>query len=216
MPTEAAILLRLARWLGPGFPTGAFAWSHGLETDIAAGRVSDGPGFARWLRAIITKGAGRNDAILLACAWRAQDAATLDELADLATALAPGSERHAETRAQGAAFAATLVNAGELDLPALPLPIAVGSAARAAGLPLHETLLLHLQNFAMNLVTIAVRHIPLGQSEGQAILADLAPLIIEIADEAARSGLDDLGGCTLGADLASLEHENLPTRIFRS
>ena len=213
---QPAALLTLARWLSPAFPTGGFAFSHGLEALVAAGRMTSASDLQGWLADILAYGSGRNDAILLAASWRTDGDAARAELADLALALAAGAERVAETRAQGAAFAQALKGSGEADLPGWPLPVAVGAAARRAGLPLAETLLLYLQNFATNLATIAVRHVPLGQSEGQAVLAALAPLIARLAAEAAEQGIDDLGGCALAADMASLEHETLATRIFRS
>ncbi len=213
---DAEALLRLNRWLSPGFPTGGFAWSHGLEREVTAGRVTGAEQFADWLAAVLEHGSGRNDAILLAASWRAGSDGERQALADLALALAPGAERADETQAQGAAFARTLGESGEMDLPPWPLPVAVGAAARAAGLALGDTLLLFLQTFAANLVTIAVRHVPLGQSAGQAVLAGLAPVIREIADQAARATTEDLGGCALAVDIASLEHETQSTRIFRS
>ena len=213
---QPGALLTLARWLSPAFPTGAFAFSHGLEALVAAGRMQDASDLQAWLEDILTYGAGRNDAILLAASWRAADEAARAELAALALALASGAERAEETRAQGAAFTATLAASGEMRLPPWPLPVAVGAAARTAQLPLSETLLLFLQSFATNLATIAVRHVPLGQSQGQAVLAELAPLITRLAEEASTGTLDDLGGCALAADLASLEHETMQTRIFRS
>ena len=209
-------LLTLARWLSPAFPTGGFAFSHGLEALVATGRMKCAADLQGWLSALLEHGSARNDAILLAASWRAETDAARADLADLALALAAGAERAAESRAQGAAFAQALKGSGEADLPDWPLPVAVGAAARRAGLPLAETLLLYLQNFATNLASIAVRHVPLGQSEGQAVLAALAPLIRRIAAEAETLGLDDLGGCALAADMASLEHETLTTRIFRS
>jgi urease accessory protein len=209
-------LLTLSRWLSPAFPTGGFAFSHGLEAEVAAGRVQDAGDLKDWLAAVLEHGSGRNDAILLAASWRAEGDGAREEIADLALALAAGAERAEETRAQGAAFAQALKGSGEAALPDWPLPVAVGAAARRAGLPLEETLLLYLQNFTTNLATIAVRHVPLGQSEGQAVLAALAPLIGRLAAGAEGLGLDDLGGCALAADMASLEHETMQTRIFRS
>lgn len=213
---EADTLLTLNRWLSPAFPTGGFAFSHGLEAEVAAGRVTGVEDLADWLAAVLKHGSGRNDAIVLAASWRADDDDERQALADLALALAAGAERAAETQAQGAAFARTLRDSGEMDLPDRPLPVAVGAAARAAGLPLAATLLLYLQNFAANLATIAVRHVPLGQSAGQAVLAGLGPLIREIAEEATLATPDELGGCALAGDIASLEHETQTTRIFRS
>ncbi|MFP6736057.1 MAG: urease accessory protein UreF, partial [Rhodospirillales bacterium] len=34
-------LYRLMAWLSPGFPVGAYAYSHGLEFSVEDGRVSD-------------------------------------------------------------------------------------------------------------------------------------------------------------------------------
>jgi urease accessory protein len=61
-----------------------------------------------------------------------------------------------------------------------------------------------------------VRHVPLGQSEGQKILAQLAPLIARVGAEALQSTPEDLGSASFAADMASLEHETQTTRIFRS
>ncbi len=213
---QADTLLTLNRWLSPAFPTGGFAFSHGLEMEVSARRITSAEHVHAWLAAILAHGSGRNDAILLAASWRAGSEEERAELADLALALAAGAERATETLAQGAAFAATLKSAGEHELPAWALPVVVGAATRKAGLPLQEVLLLYLQNFATNLITIAIRHVPLGQSEGQKILAELTPLIRQLAGEAMHSSLDDLGGCALAADMASMEHETLQPRIFRS
>ena len=39
--SEGTDLQRLLTWLSPAFPVGAFAWSAGLESAIAAGTVQD-------------------------------------------------------------------------------------------------------------------------------------------------------------------------------
>ena len=93
-------LLRLARWLSPAYPTGAFAWSHGLEAAVAAGEVRCAATLADWLDASLRHGAGRTDAILIGCAHRA-DARDLHAVAALADALAPSRERRAEALALG-------------------------------------------------------------------------------------------------------------------
>ena len=94
MRTEA--LLTLVQWFSPGFPVGAFGYSHGLEWEIESGAVTDAGAVQSWVADILAQGSGRSDAILLSCAWRA-DPAELDDLDDLARALAPSSERLAET-----------------------------------------------------------------------------------------------------------------------
>jgi urease accessory protein len=217
-PTEldTAGLGLLTAWLSPAYPVGAYAYSHGLEAAIAESMVSDAAGVQDWLGTLLRQGAGRNDAILLAEAWRAPEDA---DLAALALAFQPSSERRLESRMQGAAFAsvtAAAFPAARLDESALPYPVAVGRAAAAHGLPLLPVLVLFLQGFAANLVSAAVRLVPLGQTAGQQVLAGLLPVCRVVAEEAASAGRDDLGGFTLLGDIASMRHETQYSRLFRS
>ncbi|MFN3646443.1 MAG: urease accessory protein UreF [Gemmobacter sp.] len=207
-------LLALVQWLSPAFPTGAFACSHGAETAIADGRLATPAQVQAWLETLIAHGSGWQDAVLLAQGL-APDA-DLDALADTARALAASAERWAETRDQGAAFAATLAHITGRPQPALPLPLAVAHAARPLGVPVPDVLALYLHAFASNLVTIAVRAVPLGQSQGQAILSALAPLIRARALLAATARLDDLATSAFAADLAAMAHETLQPRLYRT
>ena len=207
-------LLTLVQWLSPAFPTGAFAYSHGLERAIAAGDVTDAQSFEHWLRNILHYGAGWQDAVLLSHAL-APDA-DLDALDALTRALAPSAERLQEAAEQGAAFARMVSNLTGRPLKPRMLPIAIGEAAAPLNLPPGQVAQLYLQNFASNLTTIATRHVPLGQTEGQAVLARLLPEIEALGARAALASLDDLGNCALAADLAAFQHETQDVRIFRT
>jgi len=212
IPTDTA-LLTLVQWLSPSFPIGGFAWSHGLETAIAIGAVSSAATLERWLAGILAEGSGRNDAILLAHVLNGGDA---DEADALARALAAAPEREAESLSHRTAFMATtgaLTGAGG---PALMLPVAVGLRARDLHLPAATVLQLYLQGFAANLVLAAVRLVPLGQTEGQKVLADLAPLVSRLSRELADAGPEDLGGGAFAADIAAMAHEHQDVRLFRS
>ncbi|MET4128478.1 urease accessory UreF family protein [Roseovarius sp. MBR-6] len=204
--------LTLIQWLSPAFPTGAFAYSHGLETEIAMGTVPDAASLAAWLGNILRFGAGWQDAVLLAHALDGD----CDNIDDLARALQPCSERLRESREQGAALARCVAGISGRDMPARLLPVAVAEAARALDLPARDVIALYLHGFAGNLVTIAIRHVPLGQTEGQAVLARLLPEIHALADRATRAALDDIGTCALAGDLAALRHETMEVRIFRT
>lgn len=212
---EAEALLTLAQWLSPAYPTGAFAWSHGLEAATAERRVTDAASLERWIADLLAHGSGRTDAILLGEAFRA-DPAALPDLDDLALALAPSSERLAETREQGAAFAATTRAVWGFDLPPMALPLAVGRAATLAALPLRPVVQLYLHALASAQVQAALRLMPLGQTAGQRVLHRLAPLCARMAEESLALTPEDIGACAFGLDLAAMRHETLPSRIFRS
>ncbi len=207
-------LLALVQWLSPAFPLGGFAWSQGLEWVISEGQVIDRAGLEGWLGDLIAHGGLGVDAVLLA---RALDpGADHAGLADVARALAPTRERLAETEGQGAALARTVAALTGREMPAAPLPVALGRAAAPLGLPAERVVALYLQSAASALVLAAVRFVPLGQTEGQAALAALAPRIEAAARRAVATPLSGLGSAALGADMASAWHEDMEVRIFKS
>jgi urease accessory protein len=210
---RAKALLTVSQWLSPAFPVGAFAWSHGLEQAVRDGAVRDAGTLADWLDAMLTCGAGRTDAILLIEAARAEDVA---EIAELAAALAPSRERLAETMGQGAAFAAMMRAVWGLDMPDMAYPVAVGRAVRLAGLPEVAVAQVFLQAVSSNLVQAAQRLMPLGQTGAQRVLMDLSPVCVRVAQEADKAGLDGIGGAGFAMDIASMRHERMEPRMFRS
>jgi urease accessory protein len=213
MSVDPALILH--QWLSPAFPVGAFSYSHGFETVIANGAIEDAATAKGWIDTALTHGAGQSDAILLAAAYRAERD-DLPALIALARALSPSAERLAETDRMGAAFAATIRALHCHDLPDAPYPVALGRAARLSELPLDLTVTLFLQAFVANLVSAAIRLVPLGQTEGQGITLALAPQIASVATEAAPGDIDRIGSAAFALDLASMQHETLPTRLFQS
>ena len=220
--------LSLLAWLSPSYPVGAYAYSHGLEWAVEAGDVADEESLALWLSDALDHGAGRNDAILLAAAYRAaapMDAQALAEVNELALAFAPSRELRLETSQQGRSFLdATLAAWPASTLPQLAAalsgevayPVAVGTCAAAHGVALAPTLEGYLLAFVQNLVSAAVRLAPIGQTGGTRVVARLAPVVAALAATVPDLTLDDLGGATFRGDLGSFLHETQYTRLFRS
>ncbi len=207
-------LLHLSQWLSPGFPVSAYAYSHGLETEIAEGRVATAQEVQGWIAAVLAAGAGRADAVLMLAARRG--AMPLEDLCDLAHALAGSRERLEETRAQGRALAQTLAGLGRGDGLARPYPVALGLATRGLELSDRTVAALYLQGFAAALVSVAVRFVPLGQVAGQRVLAGLHPVIERAADTALALEPEAITTAVFGADLAAMAHETLEVRLFRT
>ena len=205
-------------WLSPAFPTGAYAYSHGLEWAVAAGDVADPRDLLGWLDDLLRHGGGRNDVILLRQAYRAAaEPCRLAEIAELAAAIAPSRERRAETLDIGRAFVAAAAAWSPSKLPdEIAYPVAVGALAARHDIPEDAAALGYLQAFAANLISAALRLIPLGQSAGLRVLAAIEPAILEVAATTREAGLDDIGGCAWRADLAAMRHETQYTRLFRS
>jgi urease accessory protein len=218
MPTDAG-LLRLLTWLSPAFPTGGFGFSHGLETAIRDRVVHDARSLTRWIADLVEYGSAWSDAVLAKAAWTAvtaEDHGALDEVAELAEAMSPSLERRRETLSQGEAFLTAVAAWNPPPILKAAYPVAVGAAAGAAGVPLQPALTAWLHAFAANLVSVAVRAVPLGQSDALQVLAALEPVILRTAERAAGSTLDDLGSASLVSDIASMRHETLDGRLFGS
>jgi urease accessory protein len=220
--------LPLLVWLSPGFPVGAFAYSHGLEWAVEAGDIVDARSLEAWLVDLMEFGAPRSDALLFSAAFRCANAAdwpALIEANALAIALAQSAERRLETTAQGAAFVAAARAAWDCEplrrLDEAPdrriaYPIAVAAAASGHGLALDPSLEAFVLAQAANLVSAALRLGPIGQSDGQKILAALLPRIRALARAARGASLADLGGAAFRSDIAAMRHETQYSRLFRS
>jgi urease accessory protein len=222
MTTEDETFLRLLTWLSPAFPTGGFAYSHGLEWAVESGDARSTAGLIGWLVDILEHGSGRTDAILLRHAHRAgHDPDALAEVVELAAALPGGRERWLETTAQGRAF---LAAAAAWPSPVLArlagcdvaYPVAVGAVSAAHGVTEDRATLGFLHAFCANLVSSAVRIVPLGQQAGLRIMAALEPVILYGCQFSRNQTLSEIGSSAIRADLASMHHETQYTRLFRT
>lgn len=222
--TSDDALYRLLSWLSPGYPVGAFSYSHGLEAAVEAGRIADADALAAWVETVLLRGTGRIDGPLFREAWRAADLRDRDRLAEigaLGNAFQATAELALEARQQGAAF--LKATRAAWPAPALDLlggeavyPVAVGVACAAHAIPPETGLRGYFHAFAANLVSAGVRLVPLGQTDGQKTLARLAPAVEAASAHGLAAPLDDLGTAAPLLDLASIRHETQYTRLFRS
>ncbi len=226
--TEAPALFRLLTWMSPAYPVGAFSYSGGIEWAVEAGDIGNADTLRRWLASMIRNGSVSCDAVIFCHAFRAVahgDDAALAATAELAAALVGSKERFLETTSQGQAF--LQITQAAWPSPALdrlmaawpgPLayPVAVAAACAGHGIGLVPALTALLHGVASNLVSAGVRLIPLGQTDGQRVLAALEEAIGETAQRALTTGLDDIGTATIRADIAGMRHETQYTRLFRS
>lgn len=222
-------LYRLLAWLSPAYPVGAFSYSHGVETAVEEGLIKDRASLVAWLESVLERGTGLVDGALLAAAWRAvegADWAAFDAIAERAAAWRGTAEMALESRQQGGSFLSitrtawphpALDTAHERTGGELALPVAVALAAAAHGIALESALGGYLHAFTANLISAAVRTVPLGQTDGQRALAALEPAVRRTARAALIAvSLDDIGTSTPLLDWCSLRHETQYTRLFRS
>jgi urease accessory protein len=224
-------LLRQQSWLSPGFPTGSYSYSHGIEWAVEAGHILDRKSLVDWLEADLRYGSGRNEAIFFIEAWRCakeNDCEKLLEIAELAAAFRGTSEFALETSQQATSCLATLHRVwpdpllkclseflSELRIAPV-LSLVLGVRAATQDIPATLALPAFLQSYLANLVTAGVRLVPLGQTDGQLAIAELEPAVLALAVQAGCATIHDLGSAGFMVDLASASHEIQYTRLFRS
>jgi urease accessory protein len=163
---------------------------------------------------LLLHGSGWNDAVLFAQCWDSD----VEELNAHALALAGSRERYLEMTQLGRAFsiAAAVWTRSEPQRDETAYAVAAAKTCRDAGVLREMALLAFVQGLSGALVSVAVRLVPLGQTQGLEVLRNLAPVIQRVALDATAASLDDIGGCALAADIAAMRHETLEPRIFRT
>lgn len=226
--SESGALYRLMAWLSPSYPVGAFSYSSGIEWAVEQGDIRDADTLKDWLAVMTTDGSGFCDAVFFVHAHRAAAADNdkiLREIAELAAAFSPSKERHLETTAQGRAFVeatraawpcAALDRLTEIWDGPVVYPVAVAVTAAGHGIAVESALHAYLHALTANWISAGVRLIPLGQTDGQRVLAALEDALATTAARALAASLDDLGSAAIRADIASMRHEAQYTRLFRS
>lgn len=215
--------LRLLSWVSPAFPTGGYAYSHGLEWVVETGVVRDVATLCDWISTLLAHGSLGNDLIILHTAWEAgYDLEKLREIAAFACASASSRERYEETVYQGEAF---LKAAGvwritpspqEIKGVRWPLPVVQGMVFRRGGVCKAQAVLSGGAAAVAALVSAAVRLVPLGQTDGLHALSYLEAGLEDAARTACERTLHDVGGACFLADLAAMHHETQTTRLFRT
>ena len=225
--TEQA-LYKLQTWFSPSFPVGAYTYSHGLETAFEQGFVLTIEEACDWIDGIVTSGNGFADTVFLARSHEAagqEDYAQLVKIAEYAAAFSGTPELRLESEAQGAAFIDVILKVEPVKaLEELTktwsgpyaYPVVVGTAAGGIGIDQQATCTAYLHGFVANLSSALVRIVPLGQTDGQRIIARLGGAVEETVAKALKTSLEGVSTSTLMVDLTSMQHETQYTRLFRS
>ena len=218
------------------FPTGGFAFSHGLEMYVAAGLVHDRATCQRLLTGLFNHAIGPTDLVFCAHAHRLAagpepDSLKLPALVDLDHHLAAAKvprELRLESQHLGRSFLRAVMALSppplvqafweQVQLGASPghHAVAFGLAAHELALPETSALLAYLYTVAASLVAAAVRLVPLGQSDGQRLLHELQPCCLELVQRYAHLTPDDAWSGAPGLDIRSMQHERLYSRLCRS
>ena len=217
--------LRLRQLTSAAVPVGAFAYSHGLESAVELGWVSNADQAREWLGGVLRQVVAGVEVPLLArlmaaCAHGDDDAAR--RWSALLLALRDTAELRAQERALADAWCALLGTLGVpgaaawADAPqrtALAL-YALGVAHYGVGVPAAARAL--LWSWLEGQVSAAVRAVQLGHGAGQRVLYALAGQIPAAAACGLALADEEIGGGAPALGIASCRHETQYSRLFRS
>jgi urease accessory protein len=225
------ILLRLLQLCDAGFPTGGYAFSHGLEGLHALGLIRDETDVTAFARDQIEETLAGIELPAVRRAHRTGatgDVAGLCELDALLDALKPvpafrsGSVRVGRRFLESAApllddpRVAAYLAAVRRDEAVGYHAVAFGAVLAAAGIE-EEAAALAFGAVALNgYLAASVRLGIIGQQAAQRIVGTLQPSLIEAAERARHLLPDDWGAYMPLADLAGLRQEALRGRLFAS
>jgi urease accessory protein len=217
--------VRLLQLASPALPVGAYSYSQGLEAAVEAGIIHDAGTAARWIGDVLTLSVVGMEAPLLlrlVAAWESNDEERVRRWNDELIASRETAELRAETLQMGYSLRRLVRELGVegasgLDaFEELAYPAAFAFAVAAWRIDAREALAAYLFAWIENQVLAAVKTVPLGQTQGQRILLDLAQRIGPAVESAAALGDDDLSNLAPGLALLSARHETQYSRIFRS
>ncbi len=215
-------------WFSPSYPIGSYAYSHGLEYAVEEGLVKDPQTLLGWIRDLLFFGTGYNDSIIINSIYDSvanDNCVEFDYISQIANAIKPTKEIALESYQQGVSFKNILMDVysnsnltfylNRLD-DCITYPSVVGVAGGI--FEVEKKLLLHsyLHAFTSNILSAALRIMPIGQTEIQKIIFQMKDNVEEMTNKSLGLSLSDLGSSVFISDWASSKHQNQYTRLFRS
>lgn len=227
-----------AEWLdamhlaSPSLPVGGFAYSQGLEQAHASGLVRDKASAQIWIGdALLLILARQELPAWLACFryTRRQDWQSVMALTDDLAALRETAELRLESRQMAYSMIRLYAQWLPEGFPEAIKPSEQVKAKLATNYTMAHAVLCGLRltderigltafvwSWLENQVLAAIKTVPLGQLDGQALLHELKPSVTQAMTIAQETPLDLAASAPIGLAMISSQHETQYSRLFRS
>jgi urease accessory protein len=226
---HSSALLRLLQLASPTLPVGAYSYSEGLEHLVETGQVDGVDPLAHWLRQELRYGAVRLEGAIALRSYNAthqQDWNTLCAWNRWLSAARDTEELRLQSWQMGRSLLRLYLELepemgdrlpiATLQTEGCQFAVMVAIVAGQWQIPPEAMLLAYLHSWLSNLISAAIKLIPLGQTAGQQLLFRFQPDIEAASHIITRLTDDQLETCGWGLSLASMAHETQYSRLFRS
>ena len=196
-------------WFSSSFPIGSYAYSHGLEALIDEKKINNKDDVKEYLNALLFYGSLRNDYIFIKSIYKG------DEISEMILANASSKERQIEMIDMGNSFRKIMKDSWDLSLPEnTPFIYSLAKAGLYFNIKFDDLIKFYLQSFISNLINVCVKHIPISQMDGQTLNVNFIDEIQKFLFQSKQFTLKDIGSTFFLADIFSIRHENLDSRIY--
>jgi urease accessory protein len=226
-PTQ---LLMLLQWSDSAFPTGSFAHSGSLETYTQAEIILRPDDLTDLIEAKLQNAATTDLLIVHSAmsAYRGNDRARIIELDRFCSASKLVRESREASVKIGRRSLSSILNLIQDELLmfyrteveskqcAGHHAVVHGLACTALGVEPQTALLTFGYALAANQVAASLKLMSVGQTDAQAVLGKMVPVIAAAAESALSHTLNDFNSFTPGLDIRAMQHEHLFRRLFIS
>ncbi len=220
-------IFNILQFAGGTFPGGAFSQSWGLETYVEKGVVTDSHSLNKFLAVYLENVLAKSEVPVMVASMRAFSGGEIDrlyELEELSVASKLTKESRESTVRMGNAFmrisTAALDNKKLNDFfpeskkTGISYPVAYGIVMECLGIASREAAGSYIFSAANAIIQSAVKLIPLGNTEAQTVLHKFQRWINTAIDTALLTEPEDIVTFCPGFDIAGMEHEILPVRLY--
>lgn len=219
---------------------GGYSYSEGLESLISQGLIADRVTLQAWLSRELQAGSIRLETAIMDRAYlsvlKFDGAAIASDDEGMAAAVErlqywnqwlSAARETEELRQQSWQMGGSLMKlvieltpeiqdlVSKIELP-YNYAIAFGVTARYWQIDRRATVAAYLHSWVTNQIGAGIKLIPLGQTAGQQMLWELQELLDLLSATIPTLTDGDLDACSWGLSLASMQHETLYSRLFRS